>query len=271
MKKIFEFNNYRSFLLDFEESRKPIERGFRSKIADAIGCQNGYVSRVLNGAADFSSEQGLKISSFLGLNQNEQSFFILLIEKERAGTKELKDFYSKKLQKDREDFFNIKSHVGEARTLTDFEQSVYYSSWHYLAVHMLITLDGFSEKKVIAEAIGASEETVSKILLFLLQTGIITEKNRSLKAGVTQIHLNRESPLIRQHHTNLRIAAIQTLHNDSATDVHYSTLSTLSRNDCEKIRVLIMATIQSYTSIVKPSKEEELYGFNIDFYNLIKK
>ena len=95
-------------------------------------------------------------------------------------------------------------------------------------------------------------------------------KKGLLKPGITQVHLNRESPLIRQHHTNWRISAIQSLMNDDRSDLHYSTLSTLSKVDVEKLRAEMVQMIENYVATVKPSKEELMYGFNLDFYNLIR-
>ena len=114
------------------------------------------------------------------------------------------------------------------------------------------------------------ESVVSKILLFLLQTGIVKEEKGLLKPGLTDVHLNRESPLIQQHHTNWRIAAVQSLMNDSKTDVHYSTVSSLSREDAEKLRSEMVNLIARYVEVIKPSKEEVMFGFNLDFYNLVK-
>ncbi len=42
MKNVFEFNDYKLYLVAVEESRKTYERGFRSKLAKVLGCQSGY-------------------------------------------------------------------------------------------------------------------------------------------------------------------------------------------------------------------------------------
>jgi len=271
MKNVFDFDDYKTFLADFERYRKGFERGFRSKLAECIDCQSGYVTRVLNESAHFSLEQGLKIALYLKLNEREQSFFLLLIEKDRAGTKELKAYFKSKINKERDSYLNIKERVGDSRALTPSEQSVYYSNWHYLAVHMLTTIKGFDNKESISQALGISLMAASDVILFLLQTGILLEEKGKLKAGITQVHLDRESPLIGQHHTNWRIAAIQSLANNSKSDVHYSTVSTLSKVDVEKLKSKIVNLIEEYVATVKPSLEEEIYGFNLDFYNLAKR
>lgn len=271
MKSVFDFNDYKEFLAAFEKARKSFERGFRSRLATQLGCQSGYISHVLNGSAHLSLEQAMRASAFLNLNDKERKYFLLLVEFGRAGTKELKEHFKTELIHYREEFLNIKSRVGNARALTEAEQFIYYSSWQYLAVHVLSSLAGYNDVKSLAQALSIPEQTTSQILLFLVQTGIIKEEKGKLKPGITQVHLNRESPLIRQHHTNWRIAAIQSFANDTKTDIHYSTVSTLSEKDAEILRSQMVKLIENYVETVNPSPEEVMYGFNLDFYSLIKK
>ena len=162
--------------------------------------------------------------------------------------------------------------MGDSKTLSESDQSVYYSSWHYTAVHLLTTVPGYQTAERIAEGLNLPQFVVNKILLFLVQTGILVEnKKGELEAGNVLIHLNRESPHIRQHHTNWRVAAIQSLALENADDLHYSTISTLSRADAEKLKAEMVRMIESYVETVKPSKEEEMVGFTLDFFRLIKK
>jgi uncharacterized protein (TIGR02147 family) len=271
MKNVFDFSSYKAYLEFADQSRKSFQRGFRSKLAEAIGCQSGYISHVMNGNAQLSLEQGLKAAIFLGLKPKERKYFLRLIEWERAGTPELKAEFVDELRALKDEYLNIKERVGDSVLLTESEQSHYYSSWLYLAVHVASSLPGNADLKSIAEALKISEEVVGRVLLFLIQTGIIQESKGKLKPGLTQVHLNRESPLIRQHHTNWRIAAIQSLANDDKTDIHYSTVSTLSKADVEILKAEMTKLIEKYVETVKPSKEEVMYGFNMDFYGLIKK
>jgi len=271
MKSIFDFDDYKAFLKAFEKARKSFERGFRSKFAEHLGCQSGYISHVLNGDAQLSLEQTMRASAFLNLNERERKYFLLLVEYARAGTKELRDHFKSELSNYREEFLNIKSRVGDSRELTESEQSIYYSSWQYLAVHVLSSLPDYNDVNSLAQALSIPVQTTSQILLFLVQAGIIKEEKGTLRPGLTQVHLNRESPLIRQHHTNWRIAAIQSFANDTKTDIHYSTVSTLSEKDAEILRSQMVKLIENYVETVKPSPEEVMYGFNLDFYSLIKK
>ncbi len=176
IKNIFEFKDYKAFLEHFEDSRKSFERGFRSKLAEFIGCQSGYVSQVLNGSAHLSLEQGFKAAEFLSLDERGRKYFLLMIEAARSGTKELRAHFEKELDVLRDEFLNIKQRVGDSRTLTEKEQSVYYSSWHYLAIHVISSLKDFDNAKSISSALQIPESVVNEVLLFLLQSGIVKEE-----------------------------------------------------------------------------------------------
>lgn len=270
MKSAFDFDDYKSYLVAVEASRKSFERGFRSKLASFIGCQSGYISHVLNGTANLSLEQALLVSRFLNMNDQEEDYFLLLVEHLRAGTNELREHFDKKLAAVRDLHLNVKKRVGDARALSEIEQSTYYSSWYFVAVHVVASLPGYSDAKVISRALQIPEEKVKTVLLFLIEVGILLEERGILKSGKTEIHLNRESPLIRQHHTNARIAAIHSLTADTRTDLHYSTLSSLSKKDAEKLKLEMVGLIESYVEVVKPSKEEVVYGFNLDFFSVVR-
>jgi hypothetical protein len=62
-----------------------------------------------------------------------------------------------------------------------------------------------------------------------------------------------------------------TLNETKSTDIHYSTVSSLSIDDVEKIKSKFVQAIQDYVQTIGPSKEEALYNFNLDFYSLIRK
>jgi len=52
-------------------------------------------------------------------------------------------------------------------------------------------------------------------------------------------------------------------------DIHYSTVSTLSRRDVESLRTKLVEEIQNYVQTVSQSKEETMYCFNLDFFKLL--
>lgn len=267
---VFDFRDYKDYLKALEAQRAPVQRGFRTRLAESLDCQNAYISQILNGSANLSPEQGLKIAAFLSLNEDEARYFVILIEYARAGTRELKEFHRRDLDVLREKFLNVEKRVA-AHALSLESQSVYYSGWLYMTVHMIATIPTYQTIAKISAALGASEEAVQEVVLFLLETELLSEKNGRLLPGPTQLHLSKDSPYVRQHYTNWRVASIQKLTEKDPRGLHYSAVSSLSISDAEKIRSKLIQVIQEYVETIRPSKEETLYNFNLDFYSLIRK
>lgn len=270
MDSVFEFDDYKAFLKATEKSRAHFERGFRSRLAEALGCQNAYISNILNKESHFSLEQSLKICMFLKLSITERKFFLALVEHARAGTQELRAHFNAEISAMRTKHLALKDRVGTAFTISTEAQSIYYSHWSYAAIHMLTTLPGHRDVNDVAEALRLPIETVRSSLLFLSSVGLVKEQRGRLLPGPSHIHLGRDSHQIRQHHTNWRLAAIESLVHVGEADVHYSTVSTLSAADAEKLKARFAREIENYVQTVRASPEEALYGFNLDFYSLIK-
>src|ERR1700722_17374575 len=64
--------------------------GQLAKMAEYLGVNSSLMSQVFNGDRDLSEDQGYKVSQFMGLNKRESYYFVLMVQKERAGPRELK-------------------------------------------------------------------------------------------------------------------------------------------------------------------------------------
>lgn len=96
---LFAYDDYRAYLAVAIARGRFGERGPRTQLASAAGCQAAYVSQVLKGESNFSLEQGDAISSFLGHKAEERSYFLDLIQLARAGTQDLRAFFLGRLQR----------------------------------------------------------------------------------------------------------------------------------------------------------------------------
>ena len=269
MTQISEYTDYKKYLLDWLDSRKALQRGLRSAFAQAADCQSAFVSQVLNGKPHFSSEQALGIANFMGLNSGETRYFLTLLQLARAGTAELRKHLRSELLEQRKTLLDLKTQVGETRELTPEEQNLYYSSWLYVVIHMLVTIPQFQNLKAIALALKLDMARVQSAMTVLVGLGLIHQAKDQFVPGTTQMHLPKASPLIRQHHGNLRLKALDHIALGQSDGIHYSTVSSMSVSDAEKLQSKIVEWIAQYTGVVRDSPEETLVGFNVDFYSLI--
>lgn len=270
MTSVFEFEDYKLFLLDYERQRASLQKGFRTKLAKAMGCQNAYVSHVFNGEAHFSLEQGIRIAAFCDLSAIEQKYFLTLIEYARAGSEELRQYFRQQLEPLRESHLNLKTRVTDVHAVPSEAQAKFYSHWMYGALHLLASLKDYQDIPAMARALRIPQDTASEAVLFLISSQLLEENKGRIRVGPSQLHLGKDSPHIRSHHTNWRLAAIDSLLQMERTDIHYSTVSTLSRADAEKIKLRFVEVIADYVKTVRESPEQTMFGFNLDFYSLIK-
>ena len=269
-KNVFDFSDYKVYLAYLEKEKSFFSRGFRSRLAEEMGCNNGFISQVLNTHANFSIEQSLTISRYFKLTPDEERFFLLLVEQARAGTKILREHYQALLDELKDKYLNIKGRVKKQTALLPEAQAIYYSHWYYAAIHMLVTVPKFRTVRDVAKALGLNEALVRRVMAFLLSCELLIEKNGSFVTGPSYLHLDRESPNISKHHSNWRMVAIQSLEREDKNDIHYSTVSTLSSKDVDDLRLRFVEVIQNYVQTVSESKEETMFCFNLDFFKMIE-
>ncbi len=93
---VFSYLDYKAFLIDLIKANA---RGYQTALAKAINCQAAYLIQVLKKKGDLTGDQALKATEFLGLNEESQDYFMLLINFSRSGSPELKSYYRDKIAK----------------------------------------------------------------------------------------------------------------------------------------------------------------------------
>ena len=158
---VFEYSDYKAFLKDTIAGLPKKGRGEINRMAEYLGVHPTLISQILNGARDFSAEQIHKLCSYLGLQPLESDFLILLLQHERAGTAEFKKYYKIKIEEVKKASLGIANRLAKHRSLTDYERSIFYSNWIYMAVWLFIsvgegqTVDGVSQRLSITRALAA--------------------------------------------------------------------------------------------------------------------
>jgi transcriptional regulator with XRE-family HTH domain len=264
-KSIFDYISYKAFLR--AQSRL---RGRKSALAEAMGIQPTYLSHVLHGKAHLSLEQVELLNRFLHHTEDESHFLVLLVQKEKSGTKTLEAYFQKQI----DDLFlkrlDLTKRLGTQNSLTEEDRSIYYSSWIYGALHMAVTVPELRTREVLLKHFNLTSERFQKVAEFLLRTGLIIEKGRELHPGPTFMRIGKDAHQIIKHHTNWRNQAIESLERESLQDLHYSAVVTLSEKDALKIKDLLLQGINDNIEIIKKSPEEKIFVYTMDFFELKK-
>lgn len=264
---IYRFRSYKAFLKG-KVGPSSQRRGVKRAMAKALRCQPTYVSQVLNGRPHFSLEQGEILAEFFEMPKDEKQFFLLLISRERAGTKRLENYFSEQIDFAIEQRLILTKRLGAEHTLSREDQSIYYSSWHYAAIHMALTIPELHSASTIAARLKIPVARVLEVLEFLCASGLALRGGTNYLPGKSSVRLGKESHNILKHHTNWRLRAIDSLDHETISDLHYSGAVTLSREDVIRLKDTMLDFMSKTVSEIRSSKEEEIYCFNLDFFNL---
>ena len=263
--EIFSFNSYKEYLNQYLAG--PAQgRGSKSRLAQALNCQSGFITQVLSGHTHFSLEHGLKINSYCEHPEEAAHFFLLLLQKERSGNAALEKYFQKQIQEILDKRKQIHQRINVNSEISEKEYARYYSQWHYAAVHILTAIPEFRTKAAIARKLGLGEKLCGEILTFLCELGLVSQSAKGFEIGTARIHLQQKSPLLSRHHVNWRLEAMKALDRNRDDDLHYSAVFALSKVDIDKIRETLLQAIRNAEVILKKSGEEELIGVAIDLF-----
>ncbi len=265
---LFEYRDYKKYVLDLIEKSSDGGRGLRKQIAAFVGCQVSHITNVLTGNAHFSVEQGEAVARYFGLDTNETEFFLLLIQYNRAGTVNLQKHSLRILEIRAKAFLELGSRVRIDESLRMEDQARYYSCWQMGAVHMLLSIPSFQTRDALAKKLGISLVRIDEILSVLVDVGVCKKEGLQYKLLAGSLHLDRQSPFIAQHHTNWRMCAIRSLDFMKESDLHYSSAVSLSKSDVAKVREILTKALSDGIEVIKASGEEELGVLCIDFFTL---
>ncbi len=260
---IFDYTNYRKYL-DAQLSPPIGVRGAKSGLCKHLNCQTGFLSQVLGGQSNFSLEHAILTSEYLKHSSEEEKYFLLLVEYEKAGSARLKKYFQKEIDSILKSRNEIGNRITINNELTKEMQDVYYSHWLYSAIHVLCSIPMYQTLDQICDKLRIERQRALKILDFLTQQKLVVTSRGYYRMGPARIHLRNDSPFILRHHVNWRLKVIEELGRGIEDNLHYSSVMTLSKDDFKKIKNILLDAIERTEKIMAPSKEEICCIMNFD-------
>jgi uncharacterized protein (TIGR02147 family) len=271
VKNIFDFQDYKAYLGAYLRGQPGAGRGLRAKMAKVISCQRSFVTKVLDvhSVADLSLEQAEQLNSFLNHSEEESRYFLLLAQYARAGTPNLREYFRDQMKEVLNRRLEAKKELQSRSVLSPEDHMHYYSSWFYAAIRIAVSLPNLQTKEALSRKFNLPLPFLVSVLEFLSSRGLIEQKgDRFFHSSQQQVLMTPDHPLISKHHTNWRVQAIKSLELQSPRDLHYSYLVSLSENDALQIRSLLVESIQEVLRRAAPSKEEAIYSFCLDYFEI---
>jgi uncharacterized protein (TIGR02147 family) len=268
MDSIYRFTDYRAVIRKrFEEFPKK-GYGQARRLAQHLKCHTTMISQVMSGIKTLTMEQALLTAEFLGFNEQESDYFILLVQLDRAGSEALRENLRSKIERMRAHSEELVNRLVKKRDLTEDQKAIFYSDWSYAAVRQVTALGERQPASEIAARLNLPIKHVVKVLEFLIETGLCVKTAHGIKIGPSATHLESSSPWVRTHHTNWRQKAIASLNDDQKSKLHYTAPMTLSAADALRIRDKLVGLLEEVDKILDPSPVEELHCLNIDWFKL---
>ena len=266
--KILEFMDYRKYVTQTVRALPKGGRGEFLRIAEHLGVHTSTLSQVLSGTKNFTLDQACSLADYFGLNELETQYLLVLAELERAGTERLRTTLKKQLEKIKEQGKELSAVIPGKRSLSEEEKAIFYSNWFYPAIWALTSIPEHQTLESISRYFNLPKQTVSRVISFLISTGLCIEENNLLRPGTAYVHLESDSPFIGRHHASWRQKAIERHPILTETEIAYSSPMSLSQDNAVKIRKLIVEWVSEVNKIRASSACEALYFLNVDWVKI---
>lgn len=267
---IFDFKDYKAFILNRIDTQVGSRSGQRSALAAAMACQLAYLSKVLNSssASDLSLEQAEAAARFFALNKVETSYFIALVSESRAGTESLKEYWREQAKNLVHESRQLASRIQFDQPLNDTEMAIYYSEWYYSAVHVCVGIEHLQKPEKMASYLNLKLEVVQSVLNFLKSANLVKKVGDRYQMANRKIHLKKDSPYVGKHHLNWKLQAMNNLGTHDSTDMHYTSVVSISKSDFEKMRMMFFEMITQARTTVAESDEQILACYAVDLFKI---
>lgn len=238
------------------------------KIAKHIGVNPVVVTQVLKGPRDFSEEQALRLTNYLGLNALESEFFMRLTSLERAGTHDLKQFHREAMKNIKRQAQTPKSRVAVHQELDEPTKSIFYSDWIFSAVRLLTTIVQYRSVDALAERLSLSRARVAEIVEFLINANLIEMSKGDLRITVNSTHVDASSRFVNNHRRNWRLKGLESINRSTPDDLFYSGPCAISEENFKILRSELVEVIASLSKRAPTAKPEALACMNIDWFKI---
>jgi uncharacterized protein (TIGR02147 family) len=241
-------------------------RGARTRLAEYLGVQPSFVSRVLAGDQDFSAEHIVRVGGFLELDQDELDYLVLLHHRDRAGAKELRGHYQRQIDRIFERRTQVKNQIkADRREISDADALRYYGAWYHAAVHMYLRIPG-ADLKSISDSLALSPAKVKESIRLLEELGMIVSERGRWKVIDQRLHNSNDSLGLRAHHMNWRQASIRAWDEGTSEDMFYSLVMSTDRSGIARVKKILLDAIQSVDPVIGPSEDREVHALTLDLF-----
>lgn len=269
--KVFNFSDYKKFVLAEIKSRPHGGHGEFRKIAKALNVHSTMVTHVFKASLQLSIEQSLALAEYLGLNGLETEYFLALVHFARAGDERTRAHFKSRLKRLKEKSMSVGARLESKNTLDEGDQAFFYSSWIYAAIRLLSAVPAYQSRDMIAETLELPRARLNRALEFLISRGLCVENGNKILYGNKKTFVSKESPLAARHHANWRLKIVSQLDRLTEQDLAFTYPTVISAEDFLKLREELVQFLERFKKTCDSSPSEKLYCLNIDWVEVISR
>lgn len=265
-KSIFSFNSYKSVMAHMLSGKE--RRGQLTRAAEFLNCQRSYLSRVITENLHITPDHAYNLARFWKFSADERNFFQTLVEHDRAADIQYRQHLKSVLADLKRKHESIQERTQRTSLSVDALQASYFSTWIWSAIHFLTSIPEYQTPEALADRLGLKKDSVHHYLSLLETQGFVEHvKNRWIyKSG--EFHAPKNSPMVILHHQNWRGRAIMDAQDFENSSVHFTGVLTLSKNDVERLKELLLNFVAEANQISGPSQPEEAVALTCDLFRI---
>lgn len=266
----FSATNYRDFLKKIlAERRRANPQHSHAWLADRMGVQRSYFSRVLKGDAALSSDQLFLACRALHLSAPEQHYLLLLLEIDRTGVEERRRELVAERARLQAKHRKAEAYLKKRATISANEEkrTEYYLQPLCPLVHMHLTIPRYLQQpSLLREKLGLSAAALNHVLETLEGCGILRVENGKYVLLESKLHVT-SSRLSRAYATQFRLKAIEAQQKIGNDDDYFFTSSfSANRAVVEEIRKKFLQFLAGVSERVEAAESEEVFHLNFDLF-----
>lgn len=253
-----------SKLLEFKES---VGRGQKTKLAGHLGVSSSFISQIMKGSKVLTLEQGIMISEFFNLGEDQREYFLLLVQRERSGHSQLTKFFNQKIASFKKQIIKVDKTLKVENKVSDKDKILFYSDWLYSAIFLLCSLEGYQNEDQIFKYFNLPESRVRTCLNNLLEMKVLEVSGGKILPTNQHLYLSGDDPLVYQHHKNFRLAAFNRHSQDLKDHELLLTIPlSIAKKNAPLVRKEILKLAEKLKEYVEGDEPDSLMGLNIDWY-----
>jgi uncharacterized protein (TIGR02147 family) len=272
---IFSESNYRQILREVVEERKSIDGKFNfQSIGESTRIPKSYISKVTTEKAHFNCDQLCAICEYLGFNEIQIRYMMLLLELERCTQKKRQDILTHDVGAIRDKALDSTEHIkAKADKLSEQCLRDYYIDPMNQIVHICLSIPRYQkEPQRLAADLRLSPTELRLIIERLEALSIIEHSNGKIRTILKSIHLPKSSPAYKPWRNQLKLLCMDRLNRDVRTDDYsFSVTFSATPKTRNKIKSEFLSLLKQVEETVQGADLEETYQMSFDLFSWTEK